>query len=389
MEPTVRLTREQLYDLVWSKPMTSIATEFGVSSVAFAKYCTKLDVPRPPRGYWQQLASGLDPEREPLPPPGQGTPRSIDLTHYEKTAKIPRPVVTVHEVVVSEELAKLHPIVRLLKQGLRELTHYGPGLRAIRGIGHAVLKVGKDTEPRALRILDALFKAMATRGHEIRFGERHAGAREYTLEAVIGGRNVEFWLVERLNQTDHVETAKEKEDKARYNWSHAPRFDQSPSGELTLEAKAPWNAGFRHRWRDSDKQLIEQRLGEVVLGLEAAAEAWVAQDEHIEQQRRAVAKAAHERKLEGLRAAHTEALAKDLIAMANAAEQAETVRRFLQRLEATVPSGQRSDEFTTWLRWAGDHAARLDPLSKPETVAKRMAPDLSNVEPDWQDTRDR
>jgi len=386
MEPTVRLTREQLYDLVWSKPMTSIATEFGVSSVAFAKYCTKLDVPRPARGYWQQLASGLAPEREPLRPPEQGTPKSIDLTRYEKAAKVPRPVVAVPVpvVVVSEELAKPHPIVRLLKQGLRELTHDGPGLRAIRGLGHAVLKVGKDTEQRAFRILDALFKAIAARGHEIRFGERHPGGREYTLEAVIGGRNVEFWLVERLNQTDHVETAKEKEDKARYNWSHAPRFDQSPSGELTLEAKAPWNPGFRHRWRDSDKQLLEHRLGEVVIGLEAAAEAWIAQDQHIEEQRRSAAKAAHERKLEGLRAAHAEALAKDLVAMANAAEQAETVRRFLQRLEATVPSGQRSDDFTSWLRWASDHAARLDPLSKPETVAKRLAPELTNVvEHDW------
>ena len=47
MEPTVTLTRRELYDLVWSKPMTAIAAEFGVSSVAFAKNCAKLNVPRP------------------------------------------------------------------------------------------------------------------------------------------------------------------------------------------------------------------------------------------------------------------------------------------------------------------------------------------------------
>jgi hypothetical protein len=33
MEPTVTLARQQLYDLVWSKPMTTIADEFGMSSV--------------------------------------------------------------------------------------------------------------------------------------------------------------------------------------------------------------------------------------------------------------------------------------------------------------------------------------------------------------------
>jgi hypothetical protein len=42
MTPTLTLSREDLYDLVWSKPMTTIAAEFGVSSVAFAKHCRGL-----------------------------------------------------------------------------------------------------------------------------------------------------------------------------------------------------------------------------------------------------------------------------------------------------------------------------------------------------------
>lgn len=141
MEPPVRLTRSQLYELVWSKPMTTIAAEFGVSSVAFAKYCTKLDVPRPPRGYWQQLASGLNPEREPLPPANESTPSSIELTKYEKVARARLPAVPIPVVIVSDELLKPHPVVRLLKQGLREMTRYGLGLRAIRGLGHAPKRV--------------------------------------------------------------------------------------------------------------------------------------------------------------------------------------------------------------------------------------------------------
>ena len=85
MVPTVILTRRELYDLVWSKPMTAIADEFGVSSVAFAKNFTKLNVLRPGRGYWQQLASGLKPKREPMPLAGKGTPTTIELTRHEKT----------------------------------------------------------------------------------------------------------------------------------------------------------------------------------------------------------------------------------------------------------------------------------------------------------------
>ncbi len=53
----IRLTRQQLYDLVWAKPMTKVAEEFGVSDVMLARICTQRDVPRPPRGYWVNLSS--------------------------------------------------------------------------------------------------------------------------------------------------------------------------------------------------------------------------------------------------------------------------------------------------------------------------------------------
>jgi len=47
------VTREELYRLVWSKPITELAKEFGMSDVGLAKVCKKLNVPKPYRGYWQ------------------------------------------------------------------------------------------------------------------------------------------------------------------------------------------------------------------------------------------------------------------------------------------------------------------------------------------------
>ena len=44
------LTRRMLYDLVWSKPMTKVAADLGVSDVALKKTCDKHRVPSPPRG---------------------------------------------------------------------------------------------------------------------------------------------------------------------------------------------------------------------------------------------------------------------------------------------------------------------------------------------------
>lgn len=62
------LTREQLYEKVWSTPCSKLAEEFGLSDVAIAKRCKKLEVPRPARGYWAKLQAGRKPRRIPLPP---------------------------------------------------------------------------------------------------------------------------------------------------------------------------------------------------------------------------------------------------------------------------------------------------------------------------------
>ena len=51
-------TRRELYDLVWSQPMKTIAAEVGISDVALAKQCKKADIPVPNRGYWAQKQAG-------------------------------------------------------------------------------------------------------------------------------------------------------------------------------------------------------------------------------------------------------------------------------------------------------------------------------------------
>ena len=47
-----RVSREQLYEEVWAEPMTTVALKYEVSSSFMARICTRLKVPRPPRGYW-------------------------------------------------------------------------------------------------------------------------------------------------------------------------------------------------------------------------------------------------------------------------------------------------------------------------------------------------
>lgn len=46
-------TAEELHTLVWSKPITQLAVDLGVSDVAIHKWCRQLGVEKPPKGYFQ------------------------------------------------------------------------------------------------------------------------------------------------------------------------------------------------------------------------------------------------------------------------------------------------------------------------------------------------
>lgn len=55
------VSREELYELVWSIPMTKVAEKFSVSGSYMARVCSVLNVPHPERGYWAKLEVGKAP----------------------------------------------------------------------------------------------------------------------------------------------------------------------------------------------------------------------------------------------------------------------------------------------------------------------------------------
>ena len=65
------ITRKQLYEKVWSTPMTAISKEYGLSDVGMAKLCKRHNIPRPPRGYWARVEHGQKPPKVELPNPDQ------------------------------------------------------------------------------------------------------------------------------------------------------------------------------------------------------------------------------------------------------------------------------------------------------------------------------
>lgn len=71
-----KVTREELFKLVWDTPINQLAKDYGLSDVGFVKHCKRLKVPTPPRGYWTRVKSGQKPKKPKLPKPNSDTPLS-------------------------------------------------------------------------------------------------------------------------------------------------------------------------------------------------------------------------------------------------------------------------------------------------------------------------
>jgi hypothetical protein len=52
-----RPSKEELAKLVWEKPTTQVAQNFGVSDKAVEKWCKAYGIEKPPRGYWMKKVS--------------------------------------------------------------------------------------------------------------------------------------------------------------------------------------------------------------------------------------------------------------------------------------------------------------------------------------------
>ncbi len=57
-KPYCSVTREWLYDLVWSFPLEEAAKQLEFSSSRLSKACKTMEIPCPTNGYWMKLRAG-------------------------------------------------------------------------------------------------------------------------------------------------------------------------------------------------------------------------------------------------------------------------------------------------------------------------------------------
>ncbi len=115
------VSREALYEEVWTDAVTVVAPRYGLSDVGLVKICKKLGIPVPPRGYWAKVKAGRPTRKVPLPalPAGaRDLAGPIPLSEQEAAmhARVRDVLQQTRErqspVSVPAELVDPHPLVR-------------------------------------------------------------------------------------------------------------------------------------------------------------------------------------------------------------------------------------------------------------------------------------
>ncbi len=241
---SVALTREQLYDIVWSEPIRTVATRYGLSDRGLAKICVRLHVPVPGRGYWQQKAVGkkvrqpplkaLDPDTPPseravtLGPRGSSARRTTSETVAEQSALESAPDRLIQ---VAAELNDPHPLIERTARALRRRKPDERGLR------HPSLKRCLDVHvstaliDRALRILNALVRALEGRGYAITCPVEGP----HRTVVVVDGEQINVCLEEKVDQAVIPEPKSILPRRLEYSFLRpSPRYSYTATGQLIL-----------------------------------------------------------------------------------------------------------------------------------------------------------
>lgn len=365
---TKTVQRQVLYEQVWAQPMTKVAKEYGISNVALAKICKKLNIPCPWRGYWRRKETGKSVKPLSVPPNADPTkqavtihrtiqPESLEPISEETTQRITAEEAPEQKIEVPDRLSKTH---RLLSGHLTEwrsasVDEYG----AIRSgsIRQLNIRVSPKSLSRALRIMNTLFVALEARGYQVGIQDGY----KKTLGVRINGQPIEFGLEEKFQRIERSTDKSRRPDPWGYR-----RYEYVPTGTLILKI-AEWGAdGLQKTWSDGKTATLETCLNDFIVGLLKVAEAVKARRLKQEQEEQIRREAERRRQEEEQKRQEEQASRQKLEQEAANWTKSQQLRAYLAALKdmlidkhGEIQSGSQAEQ---WLTWAHQHADRLDPL---------------------------
>lgn len=371
----IEFTRKELYDSVWSQPMSTVAANLGISDVALAKHCKKADIPVPNRGYWAKKQAGKPTIQIALPPRFPGASDRIGQTERnnywgsdwaEKYKEVVIPSVPTFDEDMSSVEERCRKLVGQIRCGRKfepahplvaKLLAHDEDRRKEFAKWRSNLYAPKyDTGParRRLVIINALFLAAD------RLGCRASMNTSKYVEDPGGNRDL--WIkIGRAHVYFTIELVKSK--KGEKSERLCLTFGSERLRTRTNEC-----------WEDGEESQLEDQLTEILVQMLLSAEASYrdglirCRERIIE--RKAEAEAELKRRVEEAERRARELQDKvqreqigRLLSQAKALNRANQIRTYVESARLRLPDVPITQaEFEQWASWAQKEADRIDPV---------------------------
>lgn len=350
-------TRQQLYELVWSKPLTTLEKEYQISANDFRSACTKFHIPLPKSGYWTKVQFGLEVIQELLP---HNPEVEQDIVIQKKEQKKKQKEIAIFPIaekgsqkesispdngqpeipVVPERLTNPDPMIELTKKILTQRQSQNWESYITADMDKVLnIRVSSTLLPRALRLMDTILKTLRSHGYKIRIEHRK------TLLS-IGETEMEISLREKQ---------KRELIKGKYSWQTA---EYHPSGLLVFQARISYSAT---EWADG-KISLENQLSKLITGIKSKAQK---QQEYMQELRAYWKIRDEEKRIEDEKKKRISDELKafqELMKDVERYRQAKVMREYADELERTITQGHTSEEIVKRIEWIRNKADWYDPF---------------------------
>jgi hypothetical protein len=360
------LTRQQLFRLVWNKPVTHIAMEFGVQPAVVLKACRILNIPRPTTGHWVKVEYGQIPASPALVPLAPGTQESTTLgelmSRRRRNPKAEPPAVT--PVAPEIESTKWHTAVQKTKSALRG----GPVDQKYGTIhpkpehDHLMVSVTHPSMDRVLLLLNQL--AWLLEGQGFTFQMPDKGNTQIKLVYAATGTELAFIIKEDVERYERDLRPDEKNKDRFYLWD---RWRHRPTGKLRLIINEYHPEGVQKSWGDGKNTKLEDKLADAAPGFVVCAQGKHAHHLEWQARQRLWEEEARIRREEEARAQKEKERREALLGAAKSWRKAKGLQAFRVACEAKLrsnsPDGTLTQLQAGWLEWVDGVIRDTNPLT--------------------------
>ena len=318
------VTRESLYEQVWSSPMTKIGERYGVSSSYLARVFTRLNIPRPPVGYWAQVAAGKGKVRPVLPEsrPGDltawsrnGAPLQVSRSLPKERQKTSRKAST-----APAALPRRHPLLLSIEDHFKKVRESENGYLRPTKRSMADLIVSRTGIAHAVGFANHLYLALMKEGLAVALSDpathmnresvdhREKASTRYIhpslwqpqrptvvyIETIVFGLTI--YEISEYVEVKHVDKEYVRLSSLPASQRRSPYHDgwvmsaDMPSGRLCLQVYSPYyRADWIHRWSEDKPGDLVSKIPSIVKLLIAEAPE-LAKKVEVERERRELEK---------------------------------------------------------------------------------------------------